>query len=162
MARERYGKWYYEQDGGIYRIYYDNQRLKEVSTLTDAIRYVHEQYIHELERRDVIGAIVTSTTNLYERFGVTPNRENTVEKFTDEMTEFLDELISDTVNPAKLKDEFGDLLVTAIMATRQHLTEAQMIEAVWQVVAKNNRKTSDTHEVIGGLITRKSKTKATA
>lgn len=158
MARERYGNWWYRQEpDGLYRVYRGEGNLPvyEHSNLREILDYMRDQYIHELERRDVIGAIIQSTESLYARFGLTPDRANTLEKLTDEYAELIDELIPDEPNAAKIGDEFGDLMVTAVMAVRQHLTEHQMIDAVQAVCVKNNRKTVKNHELRGGTIKKK-------
>lgn len=170
MARERYGNWWYKQEenDGLYHVYRKdgNQPVFTNSNLRAVLDYMIDQHIHELERenaelkrRDVLTAIVTSTQNLYARFGITPTRVNTLAKVKDETKEFIDELKRTHIDAEDLADEFGDYQVVGTMAAHIHLPLEKMIAAIWRVIAKNDAKTTETHVVIDGIITRKDKVK---
>lgn len=108
---------------------------------------------------DTLLRLWQSTTALYERFSVAPEMENTRRVLMEEVLEFITEHVIHAVdqdNDANVTIEAADVLVTLLGALMPVTTLGAFEAAIERVIAKNNAKTLETHEVnSSGKIARK-------
>jgi NTP pyrophosphatase (non-canonical NTP hydrolase) len=104
---------------------------------------------------DTLAALWASTIGLFERFGIQPAVGAQTGKLHEEVHEFLAEL-TDTPDHQRVAEELTDVLVVMLalhLATGGQLHH--LTDAVSRVIAKNNAKSSATHDVADGQIRRR-------
>lgn len=102
-------------------------------------------------------ALWKSTSDLYARFDLRPTESATLDKFREEVDEFIKASIYDTDGGAHMVEEAGDVFVTVIgMLIARGVSLELLQERVAYVIAKNDAKTTETHYVNeAGLIARR-------
>lgn len=95
-----------------------------------------------------------STEDLFARFGLQQTPRAALAKFAEEVGEFRAEVRWGT--KADVAEELVDVVVTAFAAAMARELTWDDIEAARQrVIDKNNAKTTETHEVRGGMVARR-------
>ncbi len=106
---------------------------------------------------DALRDLAQSTADFYARFGVTPELENCITNFQEEVRELI-EAAREGTDGSHIAEESADVLVTAIgVCFASGLSVYRIIEQVYAVVAKNDAKTHDTHVYSDGKIRRRVK-----
>lgn len=106
---------------------------------------------------DALTRLFISTTALYARFGLTA-RSTPPEQRRKFLMEEVGELIADSATHERgcMTEEAADVIVTVLGLLQSHGVTLAEINAACELVAlKNDSKTTDTHELMNGKITRK-------
>jgi NTP pyrophosphatase (non-canonical NTP hydrolase) len=104
---------------------------------------------------DALRDLAQSTADFYARFGVTPQLEDTIKNFQEEVRELI-EAARDGGDKAHIAEESADVFVTAIgVCYASGLDVERLIEQVYAVIAKNDAKTHETHVHLDGKIRRR-------
>jgi hypothetical protein len=104
---------------------------------------------------DALRDLAQSTQAFYARFGVTPELQNCITNFNEEVFELVQAAMAGD-NPAHTAEEAADVFVTAIgVCLASGITVDQLVTAIYQVAAKNDAKTHDTHVFRDGKIRRR-------
>ena len=109
---------------------------------------------------NLLAEIWRSTAELYERFRLLPDRDNTRKVFIEEATELLTAQAQNTPYGAHgITTETADVIVTALgICMAAGLTLQDVTDAIQTVITKNDAKTHETHYVNeAGKITRRVK-----
>lgn len=105
---------------------------------------------------DPLNALIRSTLEFYDRFGVEFDVADALQNFHEEVGE-LTEAAQAGENTTHIAEEAADVFVTAIgVCQAAGVDMDQLIAQVYAVAAKNNAKTHDTHVYVNGKITRRS------
>ena len=105
---------------------------------------------------DSLRDLAQSTLDFYERFGVQPQLENTVQNFQEEVREVI-EAARDGHDRDHIAEEAADVFVTAMgICFASGVDVDRLVEQVYAVVAKNDAKTHETHVFHEGKIRRRS------
>lgn len=106
---------------------------------------------------DALRDLAESTTDFYARFGVTPELENCVMNFQEEVRELI-EAARDGSDSDHIAEEAADVIVTALgVCFARGIGVEQIVEQVYAVIAKNDAKTHETHAYSDGKIRRRAK-----
>lgn len=106
---------------------------------------------------DALRDLAQSTTDFYARFGVTPELENTIKNFQEEVRELI-EAARDGSDSDHIAEESADVIVTALgVCFASGLDVERIVEQVYAVIAKNDAKTHETHVYSDGKIRRRGK-----
>jgi NTP pyrophosphatase (non-canonical NTP hydrolase) len=104
---------------------------------------------------DALRDLAQSTADFYARFGVTPQLEDCIKNFQEEVRELI-EAARDGSDPAHTAEESADVFVTAIgVCFAAGLDVDRLVEQVYAVIAKNDAKTHETHVHLDGKIRRR-------
>lgn len=124
---------------------------------------VNGEDLPQSEEASVLDRLAHSITSFYERFGLVPSTDDTINVFKEEANEFVvacsNLLYYRVTSPEKLHTqmyaaeqvalEFADLLYTAVgHALRCGVQPEQLFAAIEKIIAKNDAKTHQTHEVV--------------
>lgn len=94
----------------------------------------------------ILGILWESTEALYQRFGVTPDRDNTLARLLEEVGELAKAQADEP--GVHVAHEAADVLVTALgVCMSRGLRLTDVIGAVVAVAAKNDAKTHATHRL---------------
>ena len=105
---------------------------------------------------DALRDLAQSTADFYARFGVTPQIENCIQNFSEEVRELID-AARDGQNLDHIAEEAADVVVTAIgVCFAAGVSVERLVEQVYAVIAKNDAKTHETHVYHEGKIRRRS------
>lgn len=109
------------------------------------------------DARDPLGDLARSTLAFYERFDVQPDVAGAIRNFREEADELV-EAASTGEDIDHIAEEAADVFVTAIgVCWSRGVDVEKLIEQVYAVIDKNDAKTHETHVLVNGKITRRSK-----
>lgn len=111
------------------------------------------------DRHDPLRELARSSLEFLRRFGQEPGPHTPVDShirnMEEEVREFSEAARART-DPAHIAEEAADIMVTVInVCYAAGLTIDQIVEGVYQVAAKNDAKTHETHVFSGGKIRRR-------
>lgn len=104
---------------------------------------------------DALRDLAQSTADFYARFDVTPQVNDAVKNFEEEVRELIEAAHAGT-DPDHTAEEAADVIVTAIgVCYASGISIDQIVKQVYAVVAKNDAKTHETHVHLDGKIRRR-------
>lgn len=104
---------------------------------------------------DALRDLARSTQAFYARFGVTPELQNCITNFNEEVFELVQAAMS-ADSAAHTAEEAADVFVTAIgVCLASGISVEELVDAVYKVAAKNDAKTHETHVFRDGKIRRR-------
>lgn len=104
---------------------------------------------------DALRDLAQSTADFYARFGVTPQVNDAVKNFEEEVRELIEAARAGTDHD-HTAEEAADVIVTAIgVCYASGISIDQIVKQVYAVVAKNDAKTHETHIHLDGKIRRR-------
>lgn len=104
---------------------------------------------------DALRDLAQSTADFYARFGVTPQVNDAVKNFEEEVRELI-EAARAGMDHDHTAEEAADVIVTAIgVCYASGISIDQIVKQVYAVVAKNDAKTHETHVHLDGKIRRR-------
>lgn len=104
---------------------------------------------------DALRDLAQSTADFYARFSVTPQLEDTIKNFQEEVRELI-EAARGGDDKSHIAEEAADVFVTAIgVCYASGLDVERLVEQVYAVIAKNDAKTHETHIHLDGKIRRR-------
>ncbi len=96
---------------------------------------------------DPLRDLIRSTLAFYKRFGVTPQLEASTLVFQEEVDELI-EAAHDDHNVDHIAEEAADVIVTVIgLCEAAGVPQEKLVEQIYAVIAKNDAKSHDTHNV---------------
>ncbi|MBI1259867.1 MAG: hypothetical protein GC204_20555 [Chloroflexi bacterium] len=105
---------------------------------------------------DSLRDLAQSTLDFYDRFGVTPQIDDTIQNFQEEVRELI-EAGREHHDQDHIAEEAADVFVTAMgVCFASGVDVDRLIRQVYAVIAKNDAKTHETHVVHTGKIRRRS------
>ncbi|MEO8395469.1 MAG: hypothetical protein ABI700_20920 [Chloroflexota bacterium] len=108
---------------------------------------------------DSLRDLAQSTLDFYERFGVTPQIDDTIQNFQEEVRELI-EAGREGHDLAHTAEEAADVFVTAMgICFASGVDVEHLVAQVYAVIAKNDAKTHETHVLHTGKIRRRSSIK---
>lgn len=100
-----------------------------------------------MPNNDPLRDLIDSTLAFYQRFDVQPQLEAATLVFEEEVDEFI-EAAHDNTSRIHIAEEAADVIVTVIgLCEAAGVTGDELVEQIYAVIAKNDAKTHDTHEI---------------
>jgi phosphoribosyl-ATP pyrophosphohydrolase len=104
---------------------------------------------------DSLRDLAKSTLDFYARFGVQPQVNETIQNFREEVNELI-EAAEDGLDQDHIAEEAADVFVTAIgVCAASDVEIDRLIQQLYNVIAKNDAKTHETHVYADGKIRRR-------
>ena len=104
---------------------------------------------------DSLRDLAQATRDFYDRFGYQPTVENMTMNFQEEARELIEAAREHDLDHTA--EEAADVFVTAIgLCFASGVDVDRLMKQVYAVIAKNDRKTHDTHVLLDGKIRRRS------
>jgi NTP pyrophosphatase (non-canonical NTP hydrolase) len=98
-------------------------------------------------QQDPLADLARSTGAFYARFGVSPRLPDAVDHFMEEVREFA-EAVGKGEDASHIAEEAADVMVTLLgTCSAAGLGLEHLVRGIYFVIAKNDAKTRDTHEV---------------